>query len=215
MAKRDISADAKRKLWIVTAGRCQYPGCSELLWRDDVTYSELNKANIAHIEAVNKGGARYNESLNKNELNSFSNLMLLCYTHHHLIDNVDKNGVEPHIHHPVDKLKRIKRDQEERIEFMTSLGSLRSSYPMLLKCNMENYKINFDIDDIREAMLPDRRPKTVQTIDIDLTKFSRTEEDEEFWEQNAFEIKNQLNYRIQVGPDGEEINHLSILNFRT
>lgn len=209
---RQIPISTKRKLWVVTAGRCQYPGCTELLWRDSVTYQELNKSYIAHIEAVSEGGARYNKILarDKSKLHEFSNLMLLCDTHHRLIDNVSSNGVEPHIHHSVDKLKRIKRSHEEMIEFMTSFNSLRNSYPMLLKCNMEKFKINFDIDDIREAMLPDRRPKTPQTIDIDLTKSSITEEDENFWRQNAFEIKQQLNFRIQQGPDRDEINHLSI-----
>lgn len=210
MADRNITADAKRKLWIAAAGRCQYPGCPKLLWRDDVTYRKLNTAHIAHIEAVKKGWARYNKNLGKDELNSFSNLMLLCYTHHHMIDHVDENGTEPHIHHPVDLLKKFKKEHEERIEFMTSLSSQRSSYPMLLKCNIERYKINFDLDDIREAMLPDRRPKTPQTIDIDLTRSLLTEEEEGFWEKNAWEIKEQLKYRLNQGPDGEEINHLSI-----
>lgn len=209
---RQIPISTKRKLWVVTAGRCQYSGCTELLWRDSVTYQELNKSYIAHIEAVSEGGARYNDSIakDKSKLHDFSNLMLLCDTHHRLIDNVNSHGVEPHIHHPADRLRRIKRSHEEMIEFMTSFSSLRNSYPMLLRCNMENFKINFDIDDVREAMLPDRRPKTAQTIDIDLTKFSTTEEDEKFWTQNAFELKQQLNYRIQQGPDGDEINHLSI-----
>lgn len=198
------------KLWLASGGRCQYPGCPEKLWEDEVTLKELNKSYIAHIEAVSKKGARYNSYLSTKTLNSFSNLMLLCDTHHRMIDNVDENGEQPETHHPVDLLKKYKRDHEERIEFMTSLTVSRSSYPMILKSNINKYKINVDLDDIREAMLPDRRPKSKQIIEIDLTKSSIIEEDDDFWELNLREIKRQLNSKLDQGPDGEEINHLSI-----
>ena len=210
MFNRYIIADVKMRLWLASGGRCEYPNCNQVLWKDEITQRMLNRSYIAHIEAVSKNGARYNDKLNKKNLNSFSNLMLLCDTHHRMIDNVNEEGIEPHIHHRAELLKKYKKEHEERIEFMSSLSSSRGSYPMVLKSNLEKYKVNFDLDDIREAMLPDRRPKTLQTIDIDLTKSSLTEKDDRFWEQNAFEIKMQLDAKIQQAPDGNEINHLSI-----
>ena len=82
-----IPLTTQRNLWIAAAGRCEFPGCSEILWRDDVTLSEANYANIAHIVAASPDGPRGDPVRSKELIKSPENLMLLCPEHHTLIDS--------------------------------------------------------------------------------------------------------------------------------
>lgn len=60
---------------------------------------------MAHIEAAESGGPRRNPSLKPQERNRYSNLLLLCPTHHTEIDkNPDKWTVQV--------LRKLKREHE-------------------------------------------------------------------------------------------------------
>ncbi|MEL6578599.1 MAG: hypothetical protein AAFQ14_02515 [Cyanobacteria bacterium J06621_12] len=81
MSNTSIPVKVKLKLWTKSAGRCQFRGCNELLYRDNLTHAEMNKAYIAHIVADSPGGVRGDEKLSPKLAKEFSNLMLLCDTH--------------------------------------------------------------------------------------------------------------------------------------
>ena len=48
---------------------------------------------ICHIQAAEAGGPRFNANMSNEERRSVSNLMLLCYEHHRVTDNVNKYSV--------------------------------------------------------------------------------------------------------------------------
>ena len=87
-------------------GTCYWPGCPELVMRSSASGFRL-ALQIAHICAVSQGGPRYDESMPKEERNSFSNIMLLCYFHH---TEVDGNELE----YTVEILRGWKKTREER-----------------------------------------------------------------------------------------------------
>jgi hypothetical protein len=59
---------------------------------------------LCHIEAAEKGGERFNAGMTNEERRAASNLMLMCYEHHKVTDDVAK--------YPVDVMRRLKRDHE-------------------------------------------------------------------------------------------------------
>lgn len=97
-----------RMLCARAAGQCEFPGCRERLFFDNATGKEINNSYIAHIIASNPDGPRGNSS--SHELsNNLDNLMLLCSTHHTLIDsNPDE--------YPEETLRIMKREHEEKID---------------------------------------------------------------------------------------------------
>ena len=104
MSVSHIPNKVKLRLWGKTAGRCQYPGCNKILWRDDLTKVEFNTAYIAHIIADKPNGHRGDKVLSKKLPRDISNLMLLCDEHHRLID---KEKVDEH---PAELLSEYKRE---------------------------------------------------------------------------------------------------------
>ena len=84
---REIPVKIERSLWGISAGRCEFEGCNCFLGINPITMETGNYGEKAHIEAVSKGGARYREVMDVEELNSTDNLMLMCAKCHKTIDD--------------------------------------------------------------------------------------------------------------------------------
>jgi hypothetical protein len=115
MSHTNVPDKTKLRLWVAAGGRCQYPGCNKPLYRDDLTLSEMNRSNIAHIIADSPEGPRGDAFYSEKLAAEFSNLMLLCYDHHHLIDH------ERLDEHPPEALRTMKAEHERRIEMVTGI----------------------------------------------------------------------------------------------
>ncbi len=87
MATAVSSVDMKRVL-LESGGICAFPGCRTPLV---VALSESEKgavvAEIAHIVSESREGPRGSAPLNQQERNSSDNLIVLCPTHHTIIDS--------------------------------------------------------------------------------------------------------------------------------
>ena len=97
-----ISEKTIKGLFARSQNRCAFPGCHEEIVDSTtgVVYGEM-----CHIEGVETGAARYNPNLNREAVNSESNLILLCHKHHKLIDTKAQE-------YNVAWLKEIKRKHE-------------------------------------------------------------------------------------------------------
>jgi len=87
MSKTTIPHKVVLKLWLQSGGRCQFQGCNKPLWRDELTQRQMNQAYIAHIIADSPDGPRGDSILSPKLVKDFNNLMLLCPTHHKLVDD--------------------------------------------------------------------------------------------------------------------------------
>jgi hypothetical protein len=95
------TAEVTRDLYLRSGNRCAYPGCNQPL----MTADSVLVGQIAHIEAALPDGPRFRSSMSNEERRGFANLMLLCPTHHTVIDrDVDTWTVE--------KLQVLKADHE-------------------------------------------------------------------------------------------------------
>src|SRR5258708_2850472 len=87
--------------------QCAFPGCSTPIL-DPKTNTIL--AEICHVHAQNKKGARYNATQTPEERHAFENLILMCSVHHKIID-ASQNILE----YPAERLLEIKAEHERRI----------------------------------------------------------------------------------------------------
>lgn len=91
-----------RELYSKSGNQCAFPGCNNVIV--DKTGNFVGQ--ICHIEAAEEGGERFNPNMTNEERRSYDNLMLMCYEHHIITNNVTE--------YPVSKLKKMKKDHEEK-----------------------------------------------------------------------------------------------------
>ena len=119
----NISEKMRTRLWVLAGGRCQYDGCNEPLWRDNLTMTQMNGAYIAHIIDVNPQTHRYDPKLSSKLAADISNIMLLCDKHHRLVDHEEERE------HTVSRLTRMKVRHEARIELDLPAGGQKEPHP--------------------------------------------------------------------------------------
>lgn len=86
---RYYKAGVREALFMLSRGRCYTPKCPQRVLRivDDDPSVNIQ---IAHINGLNPGSARYDPNLPVEQRNSFGNLLLLCQAHHGPVDDKAK-----------------------------------------------------------------------------------------------------------------------------
>ena len=205
MSKTKILDKTKLELWVKTGGRCEYPGCNQILWRDGVTLAKMNASYIAHIISDSPKGPRGHVTLSKKLDKAFSNLMLMCDKHHRLIDK------EQLKQHPAELLRAFKKEHEERIEWLTGLTSKRKTHVLSFSANIGEKKPNHDFEKICEAVLSNKKyPASNPGIEIDLTKTDAKDHERNYWKNAQQEITRQVKAGLSQKYGGESVKHLSI-----
>ncbi len=124
--RKQIPNKTQRILFAQSAGICSMPDCNNPIIITEINNEKSSIAELAHIEAYNPDGARFNPNLSEDERNYEKNIIVVCKNCHKKIDDF------PEIY-TVEKLKQIKQEHITKIE--------------LLKENL----INFDFKDLTFA----------------------------------------------------------------
>lgn len=95
-----------KKLWGLAAGRCSYPGCDEECIKFLSTSDSTIIGEMAHVVAQSPKGPRGNKSGGDD---SYENLVLLCPTHHTLVDKA------PEGYFSIETLLKWKKDHEAEV----------------------------------------------------------------------------------------------------
>jgi hypothetical protein len=202
MSKTAIPSKVVLKLWMRSGGRCQFRGCNQVLWRDELTQREMNNAYIAHIVADRPDGPRGNSVLSPKLAKEFNNLMLLCPTHHKLVDSQPED-------YSVDLLQAYKREHEERIEHLTSINEDMKTHLLVFIGNIGDRKPSISFDEARIAVLP-HYPAESRFIEIDLTHGPYKDYEFSYFTAKQDEISRLIESRIRQRSHCERINHLSV-----
>jgi hypothetical protein len=91
-----------RELFLKSGNVCAYPGCIHLMMNKDGEFI----GQICHIEAAEEGGERFNPNMTDEERAAYTNLMLMCYEHHVVTNDVDE--------YPVARLQAMKAEHEAK-----------------------------------------------------------------------------------------------------
>jgi len=106
MSKTDISKKDIKILWGKSGNRCAFPRCNIELAKEGSTGKNIVIGVMAHIKGENPTSARYDSNMDDEERNCYENRILLCPTHHTIIDNDSQL-------YTVEKLLEIKNNHEK------------------------------------------------------------------------------------------------------
>lgn len=196
-----IPDSTKLKLWVFSGGRCEFPGCNKPLWKDGLTLKEDNFGQMAHVIAQSSGGPRGNSKLSHKQATDFHNLMLLCQTHHKLIDGKHKED------YSADTLKSYKQEHERRIQLQSSLADNMKTTLVLFKANIGLRPVNISLPQVYKSIQP-RYPEEKE-IFLDFTD-NVGQGTKDYWASIAKEITRQFKEKFDRGSNRPSPSHLSI-----
>lgn len=199
-----IPDSVKFRFWGKAAGRCQYQGCNERLWLDELTQVEFNTAYIAHIIADRPNGPRGDETLSEILKGDISNLMLLCDRHHRLVDIGDVAG------HPTTKLQSMKSRHEGRMEMVTDILEDRKSHLLFYSANIGAHSVSVSFEEARQALLPDRYPADRSPIELGLHNSVMRDDDPEYWGLELRQLRNAFLHKVKSRRNDEKLAHVSV-----
>lgn len=201
MSQTKIPDRVRTKLWVRAGGRCEFPSCPKVLWRDTLTGKELNTAYIAHIVADSPDGPRGDVELSPKLAKEFNNLMLLCDEHHTLIDTyVDE--------YPVALLQEYKRKHEEWIETLTATDPDMKTHLLFFMDNIGDRATPLPLKDALVAAQP-WYPAGSPMI-IDLSQGPYRDGDEGYFQRRQEELGLLVEQRVRQRVRVDGITHLSI-----
>ncbi len=207
MSKTQISTINKYLIWIRSAGRCQYRGCNKVLHTDILTKRSFNQAYIAHIVADQPGGPRGDSTRSSQLADNIDNLMLLCDSHHRLIDKIDVCS------HPESLLLDMKTEHENRISNVTSIQPNSISHIVTYNANIGANTPNASYPIISKSLLPDYYPAKDSTIDLGLVNSLDKDSDPEFWQSELRNLQAKFNTFLLPLIKSREIHHISLFAF--
>ena len=198
--RKTIPEHTRLKLWVKAAGRCEFLGCNEPVWRNNLTLSDRNFGEVAHVIASSEDGPRGNEESADLQVD-YSNLMLLCQRcHKEIDDDPDRYSTE--------LLRRWKQDHEKRIEIQTNYPEeIHKSTVVLFTVKIKDRIPRINPEAYRNAMFP--KYPVDEGIKIEIPDFDR-HGDETEWSTYAKTIERKIKTRVEEGIDEKKIKHFSV-----
>ena len=195
----------KLRLWVAAGGRCEYPGCNRVLYRDDLTLTEMNCSNVAHIIADSPGGPRGDAVLSEQLAGEFSNLMLMCYDHHHLIDH------EGLAEHPADILRAMKVEHERRIEAVTGIQPDRKTDTIVYTARISDFFPRVTFAEVATAVLANGRyPALPYFHDLSGSNGHLEDSEASYWQREEEHLRAAVRERIIPPHTRGDLKALSI-----
>ena len=137
-----------KRLFAVSGNRCAFPGCPTFAHDGNSVLVQ-----ICHIEGDRPDSARYRREQPDAERHGFSNLVLLCGTHHKIVDDDDET-------YSVERLQKIKANAESAQPEPASEENDRISKALL-------QQISEHLQELREDALLPTAVKNADGLDIE------------------------------------------------
>jgi hypothetical protein len=201
---RDIPEAVQRILWAKAAGRCQFAGCNEPLWRSSVTQETINKAQKAHIYAFSGDGPR-RSGVTSEKINDMNNLMLVCHQCHQKMDKEKDGG-----RYTAELLQGWKKTHERRVEIVTGIDPERRSHILMYGAGIGDHSSPLSFKTAASAMFPDRYPADDKPIEIPNLNSWHRDRNEEFWRLEYDHLVKMFERRVRERLNDGEIAHISV-----
>lgn len=192
-----------RMLCANAAGICEFEGCNEYVFQDNLTLRKFNQSNVAHIVASSSDGPRGDHKRSYELSDKISNLMLMCPKHHKMIDDAVSD-------YPEDRLIKMKMKHEERVRELCRFMYAEPSERVKFFVPIKNCSITH-IDDTQtaEAMLPNKKPATEHGITISLSS-DKEYKSNEYWNDLDRSLVNEYQKKIRSALDYDSNIHFSV-----
>ncbi len=144
-----INVKARKLLWARAHNECAYPTCSQELTinfegPESTLLSEAGAVigEEAHIRSGRGGGPRHEPNFPINDIDKYENLILLCPTHHTIVDKNDGYG------YTVEDLEQMRANHEETMRAARSTADeKRRRNAERLAASVKNWEDMMLVDD--------------------------------------------------------------------
>lgn len=203
---RYVKREVERELWARAAGRCQFDGCSRLLYKSPITQERVNISEKAHIYSFSEDGPRGWGPFKRNpeNLNNVDNLMLMCHDCHKTIDQ-DQKGIK----YSGSLLQKWKNDHERRIVIVTGIFSDKKSHVVFYGSNIGEQQSPIQKNDAIDAMFPHRYPADERPILLSMS-CSHKDKSPEFWLTEASHLRTIFSREIEPRIREQKPAHFSV-----
>jgi hypothetical protein len=165
---------------------------------------DANFGFVAHIVADKPTGPRGDPIRSPLLEDDVSNLMLMCYPHHKLIDRDELTN------YPDQRLLDMKAAHEERIRILTDVMQDRLSHVLRYGAKIGEHDSPVAFSRVRLAMLPERYPSEGPSMGIGITGNTATDREDSFWSIEPDNLERQFQKIIAERIVAREIEHLSV-----
>jgi len=203
MSKTTIQTKNQNLLWAISGGRCEYAGCNKVLHTDILTNKKCNSAYIAHIVADEPNGPRGDATRSKLLANDIRNIMLLCDTHHRMVDADEVTYSESY-------LLAMKQQHEERIRRITEIAPNMSSEIILYGANIGVNNSPLSYQSASEALLYYYYPANDYPIELGLKNAPFTDDTDAYWVAEETNLTTQFNQKIKPRLMQDNTDHYSV-----
>lgn len=202
---RHVPLGTQLLLWGRAAGRCEFAGCNQPLWKSPVTQEGLNLAQQAHIYSFSAEGPRGHAGIAPGQVNQPQNLMLVCHACHRKMDARKDGG-----RYPASLLRAMKREHERRIEMVTAVSADRTSHVLLYGANIGDHGSPLCFNEAAMAMFPTRYPAEDFPIELGTVNGPFVDRDVEFWAAEEANLVRKFNQRVKERIAAGDVRHLSV-----
>src|ERR1700722_14428431 len=189
---RYISKSTTAILWGRAAGRCEFAGCNQPLWKSPVTQEPVNIAQMAHIYSFSSQGPRGRGTISDRELNAVGSVLLVCHACHRKIDHIQDGG-----RYSAALLRQMKQDHERRIEIVTGVAIDRRSSVLLYGANIGQHSSPLNFEEAASAMFPTAFPDADQAIELGIANSGTTDQDAAYWQTERRQLRTLFARRIR------------------
>ncbi|GAB2188788.1 SAVED domain-containing protein [Sessilibacter sp. MAH1] len=203
---RHIKQPVERELWARAAGRCQFSGCNQLLYKSAITQETVNLSQKAHIYAFSENGPRgwgpFKTGLTS--LNDISNLMLMCHGCHRKIDQ--EGGATLY---PADLLIAWKTQHEQRIEVVAGIAPDKKSNVVMYGANIGSEKSPIQYHSCVEAMFPQWYPAAERPVRLSMNSELK-DTTAEYWKAESQHLFRAFERYLTPLASDDYCNHFSL-----
>ena len=198
---RAIPEPVRCMLWGRSAGRCEW--CNRPVSYHPCTKETVNLAEAAHIIGFSEAGPRGEQDLSDELAQDIDNLMLLCRLCHKTIDT---NKAQ----YPVDWLRRMKREHEQRIERVAAIGQERESHILLYGANVGDHSSPVSYRTAAPALIADERYPARDVLELGMVNSSFRDRTNQFWQVEAEHLRTMVQQQVRPRLTNGHIQHLSV-----
>ncbi|MGM0580549.1 MAG: SAVED domain-containing protein [Bacteroidota bacterium] len=196
-----IPKNVKIKVWTEAAGRCQFKNCNEPLWYNELTLSNTNFGQMAHIIGASKKGPRGGD-LSEKLARDPENLLLVCSTCHKEIDDSITRG-----DYSIQRLREMKSEHTTRVRMLLEQPG-KKTRPLIFTTQVGGQQTAFSKRSILQAVLPDYTD-TIEDHWYRITSKSFDREKQHSWDAVMQEIDENVSDINRACSNGK-VSHISV-----
>jgi hypothetical protein len=200
-SRPSIPEHVKIQIWTEAAGRCQFQNCNKPLWYNELTLSNTNFGQMAHIIGASEDGPRGGD-LSEELAKDPSNLLLACATCHKEIDDSITRG-----DYSVERLREMKAEHTARVRMLLEQPG-RKTRPLIFTTQVGGQQTAFSKRSILQAILPDNAD-TIEDHWYRISSKSFDREKQHSWDVVMQEIDENISDINRACSNGK-VNHISV-----